>query len=357
MVTDEAALMLVNGLVKTFPAGGGKRVHAASDVSLSIAHGQTVGLIGESGSGKTTVGRCLAGLLSIDAGEIYFKGQRIDHLSLRRFRSFRRHIQIVFQEPFEALDPRYSIGNSIEEPLRVHTDMSRESRKQRVGQLLERVGLTASDAPHRPQSLSAGAQQRAGIARALATRPDFLVLDEPTSSLPPDVTPGILALLREIQSEMGVGYLFISHDLSLIRNFCDRVAVMYLGQIVEEGPVEQVLSKPEHPYSRGLLAAVLLPDPQSPRLTVSLPERLSGEIPSPIDLPKGCYLETRCPFATEGCDEPQRLVDLERRPGLRVRCWRSEADNLPSGDPKMEKSGLEQVPRKLVQKQSEANQS
>lgn len=325
-------LVQVSELEKHFPLPrGGGFVQACHRVSFEIARGETLGLIGESGSGKTTVGRCLLRLLEPTAGELRFGGERFDAMSARDLRGFRSKLQIVFQEPYEALNPRMTIGMLLEEPLRLSGMKSASERRERVQELLDQVGLARRVAAARPAELSSGDQQRAAIARALAPRPDFIVLDEPTSALPPSATIDILALLRSIQRELGLAYLFISHDLSLVRHFCDRVAVMYLGEVVELGQMAAVFDDPQHPYSRALLKSVLSPDPARRRRDHPPSFRLEGEIPSPVDLPKACYLAGRCPLVKERCqEEPQAL---RRVPGKQLaRCWRAVEGDLEGPD-------------------------
>jgi oligopeptide/dipeptide ABC transporter ATP-binding protein len=331
--TQNTPLVEARNLTKHFRIpGSSATVQACNDVSFAIGRGETLGLVGESGSGKTTAGRCLVRLVEIDGGEVYFRGQRIDDMPQKAFRQYRKYMQIVFQEPFESLNPLMSGEATIEESLRTHTDLDGQARRRRVRELLEMVGLLPAYAEARPHEISAGAQQRLAIARALAPGPSFMVLDEPTSALPPDAKPGIMRLLRDLQRELKLGYLFISHDLSLVNEFCDRVAVMYLSQIVEEGTRRDVLATPAHPYSRALLSSVLLPDPKRKRLIAQDAVRLEGEIPSPIDLPHGCYLQSRCPFAVAGCDWPQRLVGVPRKPRQLARCWRVGAGELEHVD-------------------------
>lgn len=320
-------LIEVRNLTKRFPLAERDRfVQAVHDVTFTIGPGETLGLVGESGSGKTTVGRLLVRLIDPTEGEILLEDERIDELKHREFRSRRSRVQIVFQEPGEALNPRMTVRQLVSEPLRLHGTVSKEQRPARVRELLEQVGLGASVAALRPSELSGGNMQRVAIARALATSPRFIVLDEPTSALPADATEGILQLLKNLQAELGLSYLFISHDLTLVRHFCDRVAVMYLGQIVEVGARELVFDDPQHPYSRALLASVLRYDPAQRRGDHPVDLVLEGEIPSPVDLPQGCYLAGRCPAVVDRCrDEPQRLQPLAD--GRGVRCWRiSEGD-------------------------------
>lgn len=323
------SLVEVRQLTKLFPLARSRKVlQACRDVSFSIEAGSTLGLVGESGSGKTTVGRCLAGLTELDRGQIFFKGERIDNRSPKALRSLRKYIQIVFQEPYESLNPLWSVRRTLDEPLRLHTDLTARLRRRRTEELLEVVGLGSGISSARPGELSAGDQQRVAVARALAPNPDFIVLDEPTSALPPEAKPGVLNLLRSLQDDFGLGYLFISHDLSLVRHFCDRVAVMYLGQIVEEGTRDQVLGSPRHPYSAALLSSVLHSDRRSRDQSTGDEVQLEGEIPSPIDLPTGCYLKSRCPFSKLGCEKPQELEEIPGELGHSVRCWRAARKEL-----------------------------
>jgi oligopeptide/dipeptide ABC transporter ATP-binding protein len=291
-----AALLEVGGLYKRFAIPGSKSVvQAVNGVSLDIQRGETLGLVGESGSGKTTVGRCILGLLRPSEGSIRFQGKE---LTLGKQRNeLRGRIQLVFQEPAECLDPRQRIGASIEEPL-IALGVARSERRSRVLESAGLVGLSEDMMQLYPAELSAGQQQRVGIARAMITRPELVVLDEPTSALDPTARAEIIELLQKIQAELGTSYLFISHDLSTVRFVSHRVAVMYLGMIVEQGAAADVFARPMHPYSVGLLSAVMLPNPQ---LKYETTVSLAGEIPSPINLPKGCFLASRCPLAVDRC--------------------------------------------------------
>jgi oligopeptide/dipeptide ABC transporter ATP-binding protein len=311
-------LLTVRGLVKQYPVhGSDKVVHACDGIDLDLRRGQTVGIIGESGSGKTTLGRCLLRLVEPTAGSVVLDGvdlTRLDPASLRRAR---RKMHIVFQEPALSMNPQLTVGYQIAEPLRIHTQMNRAQRKARVVELLEMVKLPANFAGATPAGLSGGELQRCSIARALAADPDLVVLDEPASALPPATAQDVIALLKRLQAELGLAYIFISHDLSLVRSLCDTVVVMYLGQTVESGPRSEIFERPRHPYTRALLAAALRPDPEHVRNS----ERLDGEIPSPIDLPRGCYLASRCHYVRERCRSESQVLRAVGG-GHMSRCWR-----------------------------------
>jgi oligopeptide/dipeptide ABC transporter ATP-binding protein len=324
-------LIAANGLSKHFPVRNStKVVQAVSDVTLEIRPGETLGLVGESGSGKTTVGRCLVRLADTTAGHIVYHGRDLERLSGGELRQARAKLQIVLQDPFDSLNPRWTVAELLGEPFRIHTKLHGAARRQRAADLLAVVDLDRDLLDRKPKGLGAGAMQRLNIARALATGPDFIVLDEPTSVLSPSAIVSLVALLRRIQREMGVSYLFISHDLTTVRYLCHRVAVMYLGQIVEAGTVEQVFAQPRHPYARALLSAHLGPDPARRRVDRPNEEQLQGEIPSPIDLPAGCYLASRCPHVLPRCrQEPQNLTPLDD--GRTVRCWRVAAGERLDG--------------------------
>ncbi len=323
--TDAPVLVQVKDLDVRFPLADGKAVQACDKVNFEVRERETVGLVGESGSGKTTVGRCLVRLEQPTAGEIWFRGERLDHLSQRDFRPYRKKIQIVFQEAFDSLDPRQSIAQAIEEPLRLYGMKDKKLRARRVDELLGEVGLSSALRTSRPSELSAGDQQRVAIARVLAAEPAFIVLDEPTSNLAPEAGRDLSDLLQGLQEELALSYLFISHDLSLVRHFCDSVAVMYLSQVVEKGPKGEVFGGAVHPYAQALLQSVLVPEPSLRQQRRRERLQLAGEIPSPIDLPTGCYLASRCPLASDRCrDERQELhvVGFEHA----ARCWRAVED-------------------------------
>jgi peptide/nickel transport system ATP-binding protein len=311
--TDPAPLLQVDGMSKRFLLHGTKKVlQAVDNVTLAIGRGETLGLVGESGSGKTTVGRCLLRLIEPDAGQVVFEGSNLLGVGGKALRSLRRRIQIVFQDPLDALDPRWNVARIIGEAFE-------KPDPARIAELLGLVGLEPGVAKLRPRSLSAGAQQRVGIARAIAADPALIVLDEPTSALTPLARVGIVTLLRDLQARLGMSYLFISHDLNTVEQLSHRVAVMYMGQIVEVGTRKQVFETPRHPYARALLAAHLPPDPTTRRIDRAPEKGLAGEIPSPIDLPSGCYLAGRCPDALQSCrDTPQPLHILAD--GRAVRC-------------------------------------
>jgi oligopeptide/dipeptide ABC transporter ATP-binding protein len=308
-----APLLDVSGLSKRFILRGSSKVLQAVDrVDLAIGRGETLGLVGESGSGKTTVGRCLLRLVEPDTGSVLFEGRDLLRLPPAELRRMRRRVQIVFQDPLDALDPRWNAAEILREALE-------KPDPARVTELLALVGLPAEAARLRPRGLSAGAQQRLSIARAIAADPALIVLDEPTSALTPLARVGVVKLLRDIQARLGTSYLFISHDLNTVEQLSHRVAVMYLGQIVEQGTREQVFRSPRHPYARALLSAHLAPDPSRRRIDHVPEAALEGEIPSPVDLPRGCYLASRCPRARPDCHTtPQPLLPLPD--GRHIRC-------------------------------------
>ena len=313
-----APLLAVRGLVKHFKLDRRHTVRAVNGVSFEIGAGEALALVGESGSGKTTIGRCILRLIEPTAGDVRFRGDDLVGMEPRAFRALRPRIQMVFQEPYDSLSPRMRIGTIVEEPLKLAGGLSAGERRERVAEILELTRLGADAIPRYPHQFSAGQQQRIGIARALATRPDLVVLDEPTSALDVSVRAEVLDLLSDLRADLGLSYLFISHDLTAVRRVCDRVAIMYLGKIVETGDTEGLFERPLHPYSRALLSSVLYPDPR-----VELPRfALKGEIPSPIHLPQGCHLHGRCPWVETRCEE--RYPDVEvHGPGREVSCHRA----------------------------------
>ncbi|MCC7426649.1 MAG: ABC transporter ATP-binding protein [Alphaproteobacteria bacterium] len=289
--------LVTENLVKHFRAGGNATVHAVNGVSFSISPGETLGMVGESGSGKSTIGRTVLRLLSPTAGRILFQGRDISTLPERQCRSLRAEMQMVFQDPWSALNPRLRARALIEEPLLLHSGLGRAERRDKVEALAARVRLGSALLERFPSELSGGQLQRVCIARAIATEPKLIVLDEPTSSLDLSVRAGILELLHELKQETGAAMLFISHDLGTLRLISDRIVVLYLGSVVESGPTRAIFERPEHPYTQALMSAHLPADP-----TVALSRHvLKGEIPSPINLPPGCGFASRCPLAIERC--------------------------------------------------------
>ncbi len=288
----------VSGLVKHFPVGrSGQVVNAVNGVSFSIRPGETLGMVGESGSGKSTIGRAMLRLTEPTDGKIVFAGVDITHLPAKSTRALRRDMQIVFQDPWSALNPRMKVGNLIGEPLLLHEGMARSERRDRTEALARRVHLSPEFLRRHPSDLSGGQLQRVCIARAIATNPRLVVLDEPTSSLDLSVRAGILELLAEIRSQTKAAMLFISHDLGTIQLISDRIVVLYLGRIVEQAAAADLFDRPAHPYTQSLLSAHLPADPKV-RITRHI---LEGEVPSPINMPSGCAFHTRCPVAIADC--------------------------------------------------------
>ncbi len=275
-------------------------VHAVDDVSLSLTEGQTLGIVGESGCGKSTLARCLVRLLEPTDGTLRFRDTNITHLGRKGLQPFRREVQLVFQDPVSSLNPRKRVGQIVGAPLRLH-GMTRDAATARVRELLERVGLNPEHVNRFPHEFSGGQRQRIGVARALATNPRLIVLDEPVSALDVSIQAQVINLLDDLQDEFGLSYVFIAHGLSVVRHFSDQIAVMYLGKIVELSPAAELYHKPIHPYTEALLAALPIPDPRDNRAR----ERrvVGGEPPSPIAPPPGCRFNTRCPRATEICKE------------------------------------------------------
>jgi oligopeptide/dipeptide ABC transporter ATP-binding protein len=309
-------LLEVEGLRKYFPATGDwfaqlfdrRRVRAVDGVSFSIAKGSTLGLVGESGSGKTTTGRLIARLTQPTAGRIRYQGQDIAGLEGKELKALRRRVQMIFQDPSSSLNRRKTAGQMISEPLRIHQLVAKQEMEPRLVELMGLVGLSRHFLNRYPHEMSGGQRQRVGIGRALAVEPEFIVCDEPVTALDVSIQAQILNLLMDLQDELGLTYLFIAHDLSVVKHVSDRIAVMYLGKIVEIADTERLFAQPKHPYSRALLAAIPEPDPRARKRMV-----LQGEVPSPIDPPPGCNFHPRCPARTDGAtclEEDPAMVPL-----------------------------------------------
>jgi peptide/nickel transport system ATP-binding protein len=328
--TTSPALLEVGHVTKHYPMRGGVfgrasgSVHAVDDVSFAIAGGETLGLVGESGCGKSTIGKTVLRLIEPTAGTIEWRGQRIDALQGAAMRPYRRELQAVFQDPYASLNPRMRAADIVAEPIRNFEDVSGAEIRDRVTALFERVGLRPDQMPRYPYEFSGGQRQRLGIARALAPRPKLIVCDEPVSALDVSVQAQVINLLVDLQREFDLSYLFVAHDLAVVEHISHRVAVMYLGRIVELAATRALFGNPQHPYTEALLSAVPVPDPTVRRKRIIL----SGDVPSPIELPTGCRFHTRCPYAFDRCrvEEP-RLQEV--MPGHFAACHLRDALPTP----------------------------
>jgi oligopeptide/dipeptide ABC transporter ATP-binding protein len=311
-------LVRVENLVKYFPVRSGGfirrtvgQVRAVDGVTLTIPRGKTLGLVGETGCGKSTLARCIAGLIPVTSGKVFFDGQEITGLSRRAMRPFRREIQMIFQDPYGSLNPRRRVGSIIGDPFAIHKTATGAERKRQVQELMERVGLNPEHYNRFPAEFSGGQRQRIGVARALALRPKLIICDEPVSALDVSIQAQVLNLLADLQDDFGLSYLFIAHDLEVVRHVSDAVNVMYLGKIAEAGPKDPVYGSPRHPYTAALLSAAPAADPEAAASRQRI--ILAGDVPSPIDPPSGCRFHPRCPKAQPVCGEQEPV--LEVKPG------------------------------------------
>jgi peptide/nickel transport system ATP-binding protein len=316
-------ILAVRNLAKRYVVGGGlwpgsgKTLHAVDGVSFEVHAGETLGLVGESGCGKSTLGRCITRLYDISEGELRFEGEDITHAGMRRLKPFRRKMQMIFQDPSASLNPRRRVADLIGEPLRVHKIRPRGEVRERVRELLDLVGLSPDYGDRYPHEFSGGQRQRIGIARALAMEPQLIVADEPVSALDVSVQAQIVNLFADLRDRLALTYIFIAHDLGVVRQVSTRTAVMYLGSIVELGPTDMIFSRPAHPYTEALLSAIPVPRARTPHQRKRI--ILEGELPSPLDPPSGCKFSTRCPIAVDRC-RVERPALLPLGDGRRVAC-------------------------------------
>ncbi|MEF3310363.1 dipeptide ABC transporter ATP-binding protein [Paenibacillus sp. GYB004] len=311
-------LVEIRNLKKYFNIGKGQTLKAVNDISFNIKQGETLGVVGESGCGKSTAGRTILRLYEPTEGSVQFNGTDIYSLSGSKMKALRREMQMIFQDPYASLNPRMTITDIIGEALDIHKlSGSKAERKKRVEDLLDLVGLNPDHATRYPHEFSGGQRQRIGIARALAVDPKFIICDEPISALDVSIQAQVVNLLQELQRKMGLTYLFIAHDLSMVKHISDRVAVMYLGKVVEIAPSEELYAHPTHPYTKALLSAIPIPDPEIEATRERIV--LTGDLPSPVNPPSGCKFRTRCPLATEKCASVEPEL-VEARPGHFTAC-------------------------------------
>ena len=334
-------LLEVNNLVMHFPLTKGivfqrqvGAVQAVDGVSFSVKKGETLGMVGESGCGKSTTGRALLQLYKPTAGEVNFHGKDLTKLDSGQMRKMRRYLQMIFQDPYASLNPRMTVGNIISEPMQIHNLVPKSERNERVQELLETVGLNPYFANRYPHEFSGGQRQRIGVARALAANPEFIVADEPVSALDVSIQAQIVNLMEDLQEQFGLTYLFIAHDLSVVRHISDRIAVMYLGKIVELAPRDGLYDNPLHPYTKALLSAVPIPDPVIEKKRERI--ILTGDVPSPINPPSGCHFHTRCPYVMDVCKQEEPIF-ADQGSGHFVACHlypgsrSGQAEHVPSG--------------------------
>ena len=326
---NKVPILSINNLVKHFPLGGGLMskpkawVKAVDGITFDVHKGENFGFVGESGCGKTTLGQMIVRLINSTSGSIEFNGTDITRLSRAEMRPLRQQMQIIFQDPYSSLDPRMKVESIVIEPLRAQKRLSRTQRREAAGELLEKVGLKRADLDKYPHEFSGGQRQRIGIARALCVKPDLIVADEPVSALDVSIQAQVINLMEDLKNEFNLSYIFISHDISVIEHVCNRIAVMYMGVIVEIASTEDFCQNPQHPYSKSLLAAVLQPDPH----VRTKPFSMEGDVPSPIDPPPGCSFHPRCQYTMDTC-QTQRPTLVEIAQGHYVACWFNDGHGI-----------------------------